>query len=93
MTIDAKNVLRLNMPQWHALQGVARGRTHFAQVSEILNAVASEADIVGLAIAEYLPWSVVEFAKALNALPLLGCPEMASHTQGTTIAPECAPRL
>ena len=86
MTIDAKNVLRLNMPQWHALQGVAGGRTHFAQVSEILNAVASEADIVGLAIAEYLPW-------ALNALPLLGCPEMASHTQGTTIAPECAPRL
>jgi len=35
-----------------ALQGVARGRMHFAQVSEILNAVASEADIVGLAIAE-----------------------------------------
>ena len=70
MTIDAKNVLRLNMPQWRALQGVARGRTHFAQVSEILNAVASEADIVGLAIAEYLPWSVVEFAKTLNALPL-----------------------
>ena len=66
-----------------ALQGVARGRMHFAQVSEILNAVASQVDIVGLAIAEYLPWSVVEFAKALNALPLLGCPEMALHASGS----------
>ena len=51
----------------------------FTQVSEILNAVASEADIVGLAIAEYLPWSVIEFAKALDTLPLLGSPEKASR--------------
>jgi arginase len=46
----------------------------FAQVSDILNAVAAEADIAGLAIAEYLPWSVIEFAKALNTLPLLNSP-------------------
>ena len=36
----------------------------FAQVSGILNAVAAEADIVGLAITEYLPWSVIEFASS-----------------------------
>jgi arginase len=54
------------------LEGVARGRLQLAQVSEILNVVDAEADIVGLAIAEYLPWSVIEFAKALNTLPLLG---------------------
>ena len=33
-----------------AFEGVARGRMRFAQVSGILNAVAAEADIVGLAI-------------------------------------------
>jgi len=46
-----------------AFEGVARGRMQFAQVSDILNAVAAEADIVGLAIAEYLPWSVIGFAR------------------------------
>ena len=66
-----------------AFHGVARGRMRFTQVSEILNAVASEADIVGLAIAEYLPWSVIEFAKALDTLPLLGSPERASHASGS----------
>jgi arginase len=58
-----------------ALEGVARGRMHFAQVSLILNAVNAEADIVGLAIAEFLPWSMIEFAKSLDTLPLLGSPE------------------
>ncbi len=62
-----------------AFKGVARGRMHFAQVSETLNAVTAEADIVGLAIAEYIPCSVIEFAKALNTLPLLGSPERASR--------------
>jgi len=37
-----------------------------------LNAVNAEADIVGLAIAEFLPWSMIEFAKSLDTLPLLG---------------------
>ena len=62
-----------------AFEGVARGRMRFAQVSGILNALAAEADIVGLAITEYLPWSVIEFAKALNTLPLLGNADSASH--------------
>jgi arginase len=62
-----------------AFEGVARGRMHLAQVSEILNAVAAEADIVGLALAEYLPWSVIEFARALNTLPLLRSPQRVSR--------------
>jgi arginase len=61
-----------------AFEGVARGRMRFAQISGILNAVTAEADIVGLAITEYLPWSVIEFAKALNTLPLLGNGDSAS---------------
>jgi len=57
-----------------AFEGVARGRMQFVQVSKILNAVNAEVDIVGLTISEYLPWSVIEFAKALTSLPLLGRP-------------------
>ena len=57
-----------------AFEGVARGRMQFDQVSKILNGVNAEADIVGLAITEYLPWGVIEFAKALNHFPLVGCP-------------------
>jgi arginase len=53
------------------LEGVARGRMKFARVAEILNVVDPEAEIVGLAIAEYLPWTVIEFAGVLNSLPLL----------------------
>jgi arginase len=40
-------------------------------VANILNAVAREAEIVGLAITEYLPWSVIDFARSLETLPLL----------------------
>ena len=65
-----------------AFEGVARGRMRFAQVSGILNAVAAEADIVGLAITEHLPWSVIEFAKALNTLPLLGNGNRGRLTKG-----------
>jgi arginase len=61
-----------------AFEGVARGRMQLTQVSEILNAVNAEADIVGLAIAEFVPWSVIEFANALNTLPLVGGPKAAS---------------
>lgn len=41
-------------------------------VAEILRAVNAEADIVGLAIAEYMPWSAIRLAKSLRTLPLLG---------------------
>ena len=55
-----------------AFEGVARGRMQFAEVAAILQAVATEADIVGLAITEYLPWSAISLAEALRRLPLLG---------------------
>ena len=89
-----------------ALHGVARGPMRFAQVSEILNADTAEADTVRLAIAEYLPWSVVEFAKALNALAggvpkwlrmlraLISAVEnFASGIPRNDDPPECAPHL
>ncbi len=44
----------------------------FEEVARILRAVDAEADIVGLAIAEYMPWSAIRLSKALQTLPLLG---------------------
>ncbi|NTG08766.1 arginase family protein [Rhizobium rhizogenes] len=56
----------------NAFDGVARGRMRFEEVANILRAVDAEADIVGLAITEYMPWSVIELSKSLRTLPLLG---------------------
>ena len=56
----------------NAFDGVAKGRMRFAEVASILNAVAKEAEIVGLAVTEYMPWSAIELSKSLRTLPLLG---------------------
>jgi arginase len=55
----------------NAFDGIAKGRMKLPHVANVLNAVAGEAEIVGLAIAEYLPWSVIDFARSLETLPLL----------------------
>jgi arginase len=44
----------------------------FEDVARILRAVDGEADIVGLAIAEYLPWDAICLSQWLSTLPLLG---------------------
>jgi hypothetical protein len=62
-----------------AFDGIVGGRMHFVQVFAILNEIAANAEIMGLAIAEHLPWSVIECAKVLNALPLPGNRERASR--------------
>ena len=51
---------------------VAEGRMKTERVQAILQVVSAQAEIVGFAIIEYLPWSVVKFAEALKALPFLG---------------------
>jgi arginase len=50
---------------------VPKGRMTFEQVAGILRAVAAEADIVGLAITEFMPWSMIRLSRSLSALPLL----------------------
>lgn len=55
-----------------AFDGVAKGRMRFQEIASILNAVNAEADIVGLTIAEFTPWSMIELSRSLRALPLLG---------------------
>lgn len=55
-----------------AFDGVAKGRMTLPQIQQILLSVSSISEIVGLAITEYLPWSVIEFSRELRKLPLLG---------------------
>ncbi|MCP8897444.1 arginase family protein [Shinella daejeonensis] len=52
--------------------GVTKGRMRFEDVAGILNAVRAEADIVGLSIAEFTPWNMIELSRSLRTLPLLG---------------------
>jgi arginase len=51
---------------------VAKGRMKFEEVAGILNAVNAEADVVGIAITEYLPWDAIRLSSLLDTLPLLG---------------------
>lgn len=56
----------------HAFDNVAKGRMTMEQILTILADVSSVSSVVGLAITEYLPWGVIEFARQLERLPLLG---------------------
>jgi arginase len=55
-----------------AWAGVPRGRLTPDQVVRLLHDVAAACDIVGLAIAEYMPWEAIATRKLLHKLPLLG---------------------
>lgn len=55
-----------------ALDGVARGTLSMAQVITLLNDVAQVADVVGIGIAEHLPWDAINLQQMLTQLPLIG---------------------
>ena len=55
-----------------AWAGVPRGRLAPNQVVRLLHDVAAACNIVGLAIAEYMPWEAIATRKLLRQLPLLG---------------------
>lgn len=54
------------------LEGVARGELSIKQVVALLCDVAHVADIVGLGIAEHLPWDAINLKNMLSSLPLIG---------------------
>lgn len=54
-----------------ALDGLAQGQVTFEKVAEVIQAIDKVSDIVGLSIAEFLPWNMVKFSEKLKALPLL----------------------
>ena len=58
-------------PPEDALAEVPRGRVAPDQVVRLLRDVAAACDVVGLAIAEYLPWEAVMTRNLLRQLPLL----------------------
>jgi arginase len=55
-----------------ALAGVPRGRMAPDQVVRLLQDAAAACDVVGLAIAEYMPWEAILTRRLLQMLPLLG---------------------
>ena len=57
-----------------AFDGVAQGELSVPTVVQLLSEVAQHADIVGLGIAEHLPWAALALRDMLARLPLLAAP-------------------
>ncbi|CBJ41103.1 Arginase/agmatinase/formiminoglutamase (plasmid) [Ralstonia solanacearum CMR15] len=57
-----------------AFDGVARGAMSIDQVVRLIQDVAQAADVVGLGIAEHLPWDALAMKAMLERLPLIGGP-------------------
>jgi arginase len=55
-----------------ARAGIPRGRLAPDHVVRLLHDVSAACDIVGLAIAEYIPWEAIATRNLLRKLPLLG---------------------
>lgn len=55
-----------------AFAGVAQGELSMEQVIHALGEVAAVADVVGLGIAEHLPWDALALKNMLARLPLIG---------------------
>ena len=53
------------------LSDVPRGRMAPDQLVRLLQDVAAACDVVGLAIAEYMPWEAITTPNMLRKLPLL----------------------
>lgn len=52
--------------------GVAQGELSMEQVIDVLGEVAAVSDVVGLGIAEHLPWDALALKNMLARLPLIG---------------------
>ncbi|MFP3516941.1 arginase family protein [Pseudomonas sp. SIMBA_077] len=55
-----------------AFDGVAQGKMTIEQVIRLLSDVAKTVDVVGLGVAEHLPWDSLALKNMLAKLPLLG---------------------
>jgi len=52
--------------------GAAVGRLTLAQIVRLLNDLNKQAEIVGLCIAEHMPWDAMNLRNALRQMPLFG---------------------
>ncbi|MGH1592549.1 arginase family protein [Yersinia proxima] len=55
----------------HDFGDVAEGKLTIEDVLKLINQANSEAEVVGLTIAEHLPWDMLNLKNMLNELPLL----------------------
>ena len=55
----------------NAFDGIARGQMTFEQVIRLIVDVSKETDVVGLTIAEHLPWDMQNLKNMLEQLPIL----------------------
>ncbi|UCJ16222.1 arginase family protein [Pseudomonas sp. MM211] len=55
-----------------AFDGVAQGQLSMGQVVEVLSDLSASADVVGIGIAEHLPWDALALKTMLTRLPLIG---------------------
>ncbi|MNC58082.1 hypothetical protein D3C75_1077890 [compost metagenome] len=55
--------------------GIAQGKMTMQQVIRLLGDVAKVVDVVGIGIAEHLPWDTLALKNMLTKLPLIGKPE------------------
>lgn len=56
----------------HQFDGVAQGRMSPDEVVNLISRAAQQADVVGMGIAEHLPWDAINLKTVLEKLPLLG---------------------
>lgn len=55
----------------HDFGDVAEGKLTIEDVLKLINQAMSEAEVVGLTIAEHMPWDMVNLKNLLSALPLM----------------------
>ncbi|MFD4838275.1 arginase family protein [Achromobacter sp. NPDC058515] len=55
-----------------AFEGIAQGKLRIEQVLQVIADIANVGDVVGLGIAEHLPWDAIKLKEMLGSLPLLG---------------------
>ncbi|SDC42547.1 arginase [Acinetobacter marinus] len=60
-----------NVPK-NKYDGVAQGKMSIELVIKVLNDIAQIADVVGIGIAEHLPWDALALKDMLTKLPLIG---------------------
>ncbi|WP_371319227.1 arginase family protein [Pseudomonas gingeri] len=55
--------------------GVAQGRVTMATIIRLISDVSKVVDVVGLGVAEHLPWDALALKNMLEKLPLIGTPD------------------
>nr|WP_321465486.1 hypothetical protein [uncultured Desulfobulbus sp.] len=67
----------------NTFDGIAQGRLTMEQIVRLLKEVSAVIDVVGLGIAEHLPWDALALKNMLANLPLLASPARSSSRKNT----------